>query len=51
MSKNVDERGKNRRDWALMIPLFVVGTIATVVYGVACMAMWAARIVEGVKRV
>lgn len=35
MSKNVDERGK----------------IATVVYGVACMAMWAARIVEGVKRV
>lgn len=52
MSKSADEKGNSLREWALMIPIVVVGAVAAVVYGVACMVMWAASTVgEGVKRV
>lgn len=52
MNKSADESGNGLQDWALMIPVVVVGAVCAVVYGVACMVMWAASTVgEGVKRV
>lgn len=44
MSKNAADRTENGlMDWALMIPIVVVGAVSAVVYGAACMVMWAAK--------
>lgn len=44
MSKIADERSVNSpADWALMIPMAVIGAVSAVVYGVACMVKWAAN--------
>lgn len=45
MSKNAGEHRVNSlKDWALMIPMAVIGAVAAVVYGVACMVKWAATL-------
>lgn len=42
MSKTADEHRVNSlADWALMIPMVVIGAVGAVVFGVACMIKWA----------